>query len=318
MATYAAKLRETGIDGTTIMMDDMGRLRTGVDMEPFNAPNSPSVFYVDGNRRTSGDGRTWQTAKKTLAEGLALAHAYGNASGNRAWAQRATVFACGDSLTEDLVILAGRTDVIGVGTDNNQDRPVLIGNHVPVTTNCLGCRFINWKFAEVDAGAIWTLTAVSSGMKFINCHFQGRGALATHGILWTNSYSLEVAHCYFDTGITSFTTGAIVIGAGVSDNIYIHDNVIVGALGVVVDIAYTQVSGQCLIDNNVIRAATLAIDDNSSLALITNNSLISAAACGATGGTIGNCLDYNALLACGNVVRGSDGCVNAPSTDQEY
>jgi len=306
MSTYTSYVRETGIDGTSVQLDSLGRLRSGVSMEPFSSNGNPSVFYVDGNISTSGDGRTWNTAYKTLAEGLAAAHSYMSTSANRAWAHRATVFCCGDSFTEDLVLGAEKTDIIGVGSCDGKDRPTLIGNHVPATTNVLGMRWINWNFAEVDSGVIWTCTSVCSGMKFINCTFQARGANATHGILWTLSYDLEVSNCYFDTGPSGFSTGCIVIGAGVSDKIYIHDNVIAGAVGIAVSATYAQVAGDLIINNNVFRTAGLAIDDDSALAVVTNNQIISA-------GTIGaNSYDFNVARAANNVVTGSDNTLDVP------
>ena len=103
MATYASKVRSTGIDNGSIKLNARGELTTGVAMEPFSAGTSggaPSVFYVDGNVVSSGDGLGWISAFKTLAEGLAAAHSYMSTSGNRAWAQAATVYCCADKFTE--------------------------------------------------------------------------------------------------------------------------------------------------------------------------------------------------------------------------
>jgi hypothetical protein len=308
MATYAAKLRSTAVDNSSILINpNTGAIYNGSQRQPFGARESASVFYVDGNVVSSGDGLTWGTAFKTLTEGLAAAHSYQSTSANRAWAHRATVYACGDSLTEDLIILAEKTDIIGVGSTNAMDRCELIGNHVPVTTNCWGTRWYNFQFKELDAGAMWTLTSVSSGLKFIGCTFSVReAALATIGVLWTATFDLEIAHCLFDAYPSGFSTAAISIGAGTSDKIQIHDNYILSAIGILVNASYAQTAGNLHIDNNVFHCSTLCIDDNSDLALVTNNQMVSSATIGA------NMYNLNVALAAGNIATGSDNTLDVP------
>ena len=321
MATYAGKVRKTAVDNATIRLDSKGRISAGGIREPFSAGTlggAPSVFYVDGNVVSSGNGLGWLSAVKTLSEGLALAHAYQSTSGNRAWAHRATVYAVGDALTEDIVLAAEKSDCIGVGTSNSHDRPELIGNHVPATNNTWGMRWYNWHFAEADAGAMWTLQGQEAGWKFINCVFSVRGALATHGILWTNAYNLEVVDCFFDGFPSGFSTGAIVIGAGLSDRLIIQNNTILASIGVVIDASYTNTAGICLIKDNTFVVSTLAIDDNSSIAWIAENRIMSSAAVGATGGSIGNIIDSTDPFGCHNFVTGSDGNVQWPGTDMEW
>jgi hypothetical protein len=311
MATYAAKVRETGVDNSTVRLDQDGRLSSNLAMQPFTSKTGQvGVFYVDGNITSSGDGKTWQTAKKTLTEGLALAQTYQSTSANRAWAHRATVYCCGDSFTEDLVILAEKTDVIGVGSADSLKKPQLIGNHVPITTNTWGCRFINWQFSEADAGAMWTLTAPSAGINFIDCDFSVRGAVATHGILMTalGYANVVIEGCYFDAYPSGFTTGAIVIGAGLGDKIVIRNNSINADKGVVIDSGYTNVAGTCLIDNNVIHTTGIGVDDDSDLAIVSRNMFISDA----DNDTIGNIVDSNVKLAVGNIVTGDSSTQTHP------
>ena len=305
MATYASKLRSTAVDGQTIRLLPDGRLRGNAGIEPFSAGTkggAPSVFYCDGNVVSSGNGLGWLSAFKTLTEGLVAAHAYMSTSGNRAWAHRATVYCVGDSFTEDLVILAEKSDVIGVGSADSLKKPQLIGNHVPVTTNTWGCRFINWQFSEADAGVMWTLTSVSAGINFIGCDFSVRGAIATHGILMTalGYANVIIEDCYFDAFPSGFTTGAIVIGAGLGDKIIIRNNSINADKGVIINASYTNVAGTCVIDNNTFHTTGIAIDDNSDLAIYTNNMIISTA----DNATIGNIVDANLKLGAGNIVTG--------------
>lgn len=321
MATYASFLRKSGVDGGTIRLNAEGRLSAGGIMEPFSAGTkggAPSVFYVDGNVVSSGNGLSWLSAVKTLAEGLAMAHAYMSTSGNRAWAQRATVYCCGDDLTEDLVILAEKTDVVGVGTSSGWDMCGLIGNHVPVTTNTWACRFYNIHFSATTAGIIWDLTAPSHGIKFIDCEFEGRGPAHTHAIRATVVQQMEIAGCRWYAARSTFSTAAIAIGAGNSFGLYIHNNFIVGKVGIVFDSSTVATAGNMIIDNNIIASSTLCIDDEADVALISNNTFFSDAACGASGGTIGNCIDVTDPKTCNNFLSGSDGNVMLPGTDMEW
>ena len=279
-------------------------------MEPFSAGTlggAPSVFYVDGNVVSSGNGLGWLSAFKTLTEGLAAAHAYMSTSGNRAWAQNATVYCCADWFTEDLVILAEKSDIIGVGRDTGIIGPTLRGNHVPVTTNCWGSRWFNMNFAESDNGAIWTLTAVSASIQFHGCSFASRDSTATHGIHAVACGELVVDHCDFWADVTKFTTGCIVLGAGDAARTRITNNFINGAIGVAIDGSMTSSIGQVIIDSNVMRVATFAMDDNSDLALFTRNIVISDA----SNDTITNIVDEGAG-SCGNIITGSNSTQTHP------
>lgn len=321
MATHTAFLRKEGVDGGTIRLNARGQLAAGGIMEPFSAGTlggAPSVFYVDGNVVSSGNGLSWLSAVKTLAEGLALAQAYQSTSGNRAWAHRSTIYACGDALTEDIVLAAEKTDVIGVGSANSHDMVEITGNHVPATNNTFGMRWFHCQFQEVDSGAMWTLQAQETGWKFIDCVFSSRGANATHGILWTTSYNLEVRDCFFDGFPNAFTTAAIEIGTGLSDKVIIQNNTILASIGVVIHASYSNVAGICLIKDNTMVVSTFAVDDNSSIAWITGNNIMSSAAVGASGGTIGNIIDSTDPFGCNNFVTGSDGNVMWPGTDMEW
>ena len=309
MATYAAKLRKTAVDGQTIRLLPDGRIRGNAGMEPFSAGplgGAPSTCYVDGNVVSSGNGLGWLSAFKTLTEGLAAAHAYMSTSGNRAWAHRATVYCCGDTLTEDLVILAEKSDVIGVGTNSGFDKCGVTGNHVPVTTNCWACRFYNLHFRATTAGIIWDLTAPSHGIKFINCEFAGRSASHTHAIRATVVQMMEIIGCKWLTSTGNFTTAAIAIGAGNAYGLNIKDNRIVGKTGIVINSATTAVGGGLYIDHNVIKANNLTIDDDSDLAVCTDNRCISLAAFG------GTAYDFNIRLAAGNIVSGAADSAHVP------
>ena len=307
MATHTSFVRKSGVDGGTIRLNAKGQLAAGGIMEPFSAGTlggAPSVFYVDGNVVSSGNGLSWLSAVKTLAEGLALAQAYQSTSGNRAWAHRSTVYVCGDALVEDIVLAAEKTDVIGVGSSNSHDMVEITGNHVPATNNTWGMRWYHCHFQEVDTGAIWTLQAQESGWKFIDCVFSARSVNTTHGILWTAAYNLEVRDCLFDGFPNAFTTGAIVIGAGTSDRVLIHDNQIYGRLPIVIDASFTEVAGILHIDNNVIIGFNKVITDASNLAVVTRNRMITT---NISEGTPGDMWDGASARWADNQITGSGG-----------
>lgn len=303
MATYAGKVRSTAVDNATIRLNASGEIAAGGIMEPFSAGTkggAPSVFYVDGNVVSSGNGLSWLSAVKTLAEGLAMAHAYMSTSGNRAWAQRATVYCCGDNLVENLVILAEKSDIIGVGSSSGYTKCYLDGNHVPVTTNCWGTRWFNMAFGATTQGIIWTLTVVSGGIEFRDCIFSSRGPAHTRAIQATALGSMKVFGCQWEAAPADFSTAAIDILAGDAAQTIISDSYICGTIGIRTNAGMTATAGALIIDNNVIRAADEVIDDESDIAIVTNNRCISAAAYGATA------FDFNLALACNNVITGNN------------
>ncbi len=304
MATHTSFVRKSGVDGGTIRLNSRGQLSAGGIMEPFSAGTlggAPSVFYVDGNVVSSGNGLGWLSAFKTLAEGLVAAHAYQSTSGNRAWAHRATVYCCGDNLDEDLVLGAEKSDVIGVGTSTSFDRCILIGNHAPRTTTTQGMRLYNMHFDSDTVGILWSLTAISSGIKFLGCTFAGRDAAQTSAILGTACTWIEVGNCKWETSEDNFTTACISIAAGAAVGLNIHDSFIKGSIGILINASATAVGGSLLIDNNVIHTENETITDNADIAIVTRNMLISAQAAGT-----GSAWTFNLALAAGNIETGNN------------
>ena len=303
MATYAAKLRKTAIDNTTVRLKPDGTITAG-SMEPYG-----KIYYVDGNRSTSGDGTTWLKAMTTLSEALAASHANIALSGyeHRNWAGRNTIFVKADSITENLVLFADKTDVIGVGAKDSYDMPCIVGNHVP--TNGMSTRFFNVQFrgALAAGGDIITLASTSSGIVFNGCHFNGWSTtVSTGGIIAVASPGLRIENCKFLGGNSD---AAIDLGAGNGNGTMITGNFIhATGDGITVASTFTCTNEQAFIDNNVIRAATICIDDDSDTFVVTNNTLISAA----DNDTIGNVIDSNAKLAAGNIVTGDSSTQTHP------
>jgi len=308
MATYASKLRDTGVDGSTITLDEAGCIRSGLEMEPFNAKGHPSVFYVDGNRSNQGDGKTWATAFNSLAYGLAAAHSYMSTSSNRAWAHRAKVYVCGDALTEDLTKFAEKTDVIGVGSCNQHPRVRIDGTHVleaATSDTYHGCRFFNIEFYGAAAGIIVDIPANQNGICFYNCVFSSTDA-ATIGLRQTQSHDMKIVNCCFDpnTSGTGFSTAAIQVNAGVLTNFELRDcRIYSGAIGV----DFNCTTGQainCWAIDNLIYSTGIGIDseDDTLGLLVVGNRMITAT--DTTTYTAG--FDFPLRRSLGNIITGQD------------
>lgn len=317
MATHAAFLRKSGVDGGTIRLNARGQLAAGGIMEPFSAGTkggAPSVFYADGNVVSSGNGLSWLSATKTLSEALVMAHAYMSTSGNRAWAQRATVYCCADNFTEDITLFAEKSDIIGVGTTNQHPRPRIEGTHVLVATSTdtfHGCRWFNVEWYGAAAGIIVDIPANQNGQEFHNCIWSAVDA-ATIGLRAVQSHDMTVKGCWFDpnTSGVGFSTAAIQINAGSVTNFLLEDSRIWSA-GIGLD--FNPTAGQpinCWANDNKIYAAGQTIDDESSDLIVVDNRLIS----GQTEGT-GSAWTFSTAWSVGNISTGSNDTKNVPAND---
>jgi len=243
--------------------------------------SSGTTYYCDGNSgNDSNDGLTWETATKTLAVVFALSHA-DIARGSDRWARRNTIFIAGDSLTETLIILPQKTDVIGVGSKDHFKNVCIRGNHAPVNAG-VGCRFFNVGFEPTTAADIMTLTGACHGAEFHNCEFRAAGAAtAVSAIDTTACTALVIDSCNF---VGNYSGDVIDIGAGSIDGMRITNNQIIGGAndGIVVTGTSTVAAGRLgLIDNNKIYVVACTINDgNDNTFIITNNALISDAATG--------------------------------------
>jgi len=307
MARWAANLRKTGYDGTSITEDPFGRLqaRTGNSRLPF-----ASTFYVDGNRVSSGGGKTWKTAFKTLAEGLAAAHAFQGLSANRAWAQRSTVYCVGDALTEDLTKFAEKTDVIGVGTTNQHPRTRLEGNHVleaATTDTYHGCVFHNIEFYSDAAGIIVDIPINQNGIGFDNCVFSAIDA-ATIGLRAVQAHDMFITNCRFDpnTSGAGFSTAAIQINAGSVTN-FLLENCRIHSSAIGLD--FNPTAGQainCWAIDNVMATVGMGIDSEDDSAtsglLVVGNRMITDI----DTTTVTDGYDFVLARAIDNVITGKD------------
>lgn len=275
------------------VLDD---LSDGNLAKSVNTQGAKSIFYVDGNAGDdSWDGLSWGNAFKTLAAGLAASHA-DIASGAPGWAARNIVYCKGDAFEEDLVLLAQKTDVIGVGSYNANAKCGLIGNHIPTgaATCAYGTRFFNMHFkAGAEGGDIWTFDTHSVQPAFIGCEFVADSTTAATGAIVTAATDfLRIIGCEFRGAFSDCT---IEIGDGDCRGLRIIDNYIEGAVGIEIATGATiSHSMNPLIKDNVISATGLTIDDEDNTSRVVGNYLISAATTTATA------VDINLPTSAGN------------------
>jgi len=265
------------------------------------AQNPGENYYVDGNRTTTGDGKSWTSAYKTLSEGLAASHANIASTAARNWAGRNTIYVKAGSITEDLVLFADKTDVIGVGAKDSYSMPCIVGNHVP--TAGTSCRFYNVQFrgGVVTGGIIMTLASGLQGTQFHGCYFQGwsTSTCATIGLKSTASPRLEVHGCKF---LGAFSTVAIELLAGDGNGTLICDNIIQSAgIGIRVNASFTCDNEQAFMNDNRIFSTGLVIDENANKFGCFGN------LCCCTGGAFGaTSHDIPDHRSAGNIITGNN------------
>jgi hypothetical protein len=272
----------------------------------FYAERAGQVYFVDGNKTDdSGDGSTWDNAFMYLSTALAASHANIALTAARNWAGRNTIYVKGDPITEDLVLFADKTDVIGVGAKDSYDMPCIVGNHVP--TNGMSTRFFNVQFrgAVASGGIIMTLTSGNSGIKFVGCHFNGWSTTpATIGLKSTASPRLEVIGCKF---FGAFSTAAIHLLTGDGNGTVIKNNLIQSAgIGIDIDSGFTCANEQAWIVDNRIISTGLVIDDDATGLAIMGNLGSSAGALGATSH------DITHVGSAGNIISGATTAATVP------
>ena len=267
---------------------------------------SGNAFFVDANVLTSGgDGKSWDTAYKTIAAGLAAADTDIGLSSNRAWARRNTVFYCGDDISETLVLAAEKTDLIGVGSDGGSF-PRVTGNFT-IGTAVSGFRIINMGFVPTTIAPVITFPTAMHGWELHHCHlYKVEDLLNSAQLLSTDCRDFVMKHTniYPDSSAVKSTIGFNVAGTtnGVG-RARIEDCLIVGveAFNVVDTSAYFE---GALCKNTTFIADALCIDDNSDAFAFVDCRLITAATI--TGIAGGGVVDWNPALIAGNYATGAD------------
>ena len=280
-------------------------------------PTGAMDYFVDGNVVTSGDGKSWDSAFKTLSEAIAASNTSIALPSNRWWARRNRIFALGDQeLNEDLIVLPEKCDIIGVGTDL-YPFPRMIGNHT-IAAATVGVRFINMGFVDESGTAdLFVIPASCHGLQFLGCTFIAKpGGSTGKALEITNSAHVRIVDCAFvvDSGsMTSIFATAISMEGTVLHDLLIENCRITATIGIV--IANGSLMGS-MIRNCVIRATGFCIDENSDDVQIIGNMMISDAADDGSG-TGGSALavDCAVALAVGNRLSCS-GDLNAPYPPQ--
>lgn len=289
-----------------LTVDSVGRL---------SANNCGRDFYVAGNFGVAGnDGSSWDKAMLTLAEAITANNTL-VALNSHGWASRNRIFITGDLFDETLVAFPNKCDVIGVGSYDANSKPGIQGNHAPINAstvaNNMGTRWINcWFQGEAVASPIVTLTTFNSGIQFLDCTFDAALGTVTSGITATASPFLKVLGCDF---FGSFATNYIALGAGQAAGTLIANNDMHGSAGIGVG-ALTTTTGayDIIIRDNFIQATGQCIDDDSDLAYIINNTMVTKATiANAAGVTSG--IDANSYRSARNNITGGTGVnVNYP------
>ena len=265
-----------------------------------------TVYYVDGNKSTAGTGTGgWDNAFNTLSAAMAASHANIAVSSRRAWATRNTIYVRADAITEDIVILAQKTDIIGVGSDDAFEKALIIGTWIiPDTVNYQGCHIYNMKFYDDGAGGALMDIDTQSGLEFHGCVFNAN-ATDTIGLQVEECHNLKVIGCEFsDQGTNGgFTASAIKV---VNDTDAVWNYRITGNYvrsdDIGLDFDETDSEG-CVVSDNYFDTAGLWIDDEGDDILVIKNIAITAVDTGTT--TAG--YDFNLAKAAGNIQTGSGG-----------
>lgn len=269
-----------------------------------------TIYYVDGNKSTAGTGTGgWDNAYNTLSAALAASHADIAVSSRRKFAARNTIFVMGDTITEDLVLLAQKTDVIGVGNNNPYNKAAITGNHViPSTTATPSCRFFNMQFLGDQAASLWDVTD-QAGLEFHDCLFQANGT-ATIGFEANNLSHLKLIGNWFGSPDgQDFTTAAIQVqnAATGAINVLIQGNRIhSNAAG----IDWNETTNvDCWIDGNRLFTVGILIDtdDSTEIVIVDNIGVTLLAQADNTS------YDFNLAYAAGNTFTGSDDTQSVPS-----
>lgn len=260
-----------------------------------------TVYYCDNNLGSdSYDGLSRKFPLKTLSTALAASHAK-QATTNQ-WALRNAIYVSGDDHAENLTKLAQKTDVIGVGSDDGNKGPRITGHHViearATGKDYMGCRLFNITFKPSTTTVLFDIPTAQNGIEFHGCKWEW-AASCTTGLRLTTCQDTVVDNCRFVKGSgTGFSTAAIQIATGAINQTIIRNNYIDANLGVIVNSGTTGEGN--LIDNNIIVAVGLTVDDDSDKFYVTRNILISEAAYGSSA------FDFNLAKAAGNIITGNN------------
>ena len=271
----------------------------------FANPYGAQDYYVDGNAVASGDGKTMATAMNTLSEAITASNTSIGLTANRWWARRNRIFVCGDQeITENLTILPEKTDIIGFGFDI-ESMPRITGTHVIAalaTGKAYGTRFINCGFMDNAGDRVFKFTTDHMAVEFHGCLFWPFLG-GTDICIWlsASNRAFKMLNCRVmqNAGDATLFAEGIKIDGTAQHDMVIANNYIYATEGIHIAAGTGGYNG--IIDNNLIRATVLTVNDASDLWIVSNNSLITAA----DANTITAAITANADLAVNNVITHS-------------
>jgi len=277
-------------------------MQAGINLLPFNITGGVDYYVEENIGGDSYNGKSWETAFATLPVALAASHANIGAS-SKGWASRNRIFCKGD-FTSNLVLLAQKTDVIGMGSHDSFQKSYLVGNHIPTgVTAAYGTRFFNFLFkAGAAGGDIFTLDDDVLNFNLIDCDFAADSTVvADRAVVSAASWFLKIYGCKY---LGAFTDAVIEIGAGNARGTEIIGNYIEGAnRGIELSASATTSPEKIMIAENKIHTATECIYDGADIASIMDNKVVTLQAKGMLGA---GAIVGNEFLSVGNKMSASD------------
>jgi len=265
---------------------------------------SGEVFFVDANFGIdTNSGKDWEHPFLTLKYAITVSNA-SIARGKAGYASRNKIYVKGDKLTEDLTTAPSKCDVIGMGSNDAENKTHICGKHIFTQSESnMNMGWYNLTFSNDGTAAIFTVANLS-GLYFGNVDFIARSD-SIHAIHITGAtgHDLKIDNCNIinDEYADPFDTAGILIATTTTFwNLEIKNSYIEGDIGIKIDTT-TLRNGR--LNNCVVKAVTFPLDDDSDDLVWTNNIFISAA--DAT--TPNNVVDANVKLGGGNYL--TDGTV---------
>ncbi len=295
-------------DFGNIFDDPIDDVREDLGNVPSNNESYGFTYFVDGNAGSDGnDGLSKEKPFKTLAVAITASNltiATHPALAGAGFAARNRINVKGDTLAEDLTVLAQKCDIVGLGSNDSNKRATVTGVHAIGAAGNHGCRFVHMRFQIKAAGGdIFTIPTTTGGVEFLDCVFDGHNAIkAGSAIIATASHMLRIENCRF---IGEYSDAVIELGAGAMADCIIKNNWIEGVnQGIDVNSGLTMTQFQGVIEDNTIFTTLACINDASGKFALINNNGVTLAARGLkqAGAVVGN-----VLLAVGNFFTCSDG-----------
>ena len=166
-----------------------------------------NVYYVDKRVTASGNGRSWDTAFKTIAEAITVMNARIDWAVSP-WALNDICFIGPGSYAENLTSLPYGCTLVGAGHDRRDGQ---LGTKIAPTTEdaidvgaAINSAFINLGFIAPASKDCFD-AAIMNNCLFDNCYFSGPAETATaNGIVSSDAVMNQIIGCQFsclDKGI---------------------------------------------------------------------------------------------------------------------